>query len=58
MRRAHQHMTCPTLSQDRETGEVHLRHHLTETGYYCGRQMVVPKVAVAPNQADEAAETF
>lgn len=33
MRRSHDALTKPTLSVDKETGETHLRHHLTPDGY-------------------------
>ncbi|MBQ9275459.1 MAG: 50S ribosomal protein L32 [Succinivibrio sp.] len=36
MRRAHDRLTPVTLSVDRNSGEVHLRHNLTESGYYRG----------------------
>lgn len=39
MRRAHDALTGPTLSEDKRTGELHLRHHMTADGYYCGRQV-------------------
>lgn len=29
----------PTVSIDKETGEMHLRHFITKTGYYKGRQV-------------------
>jgi large subunit ribosomal protein L32 len=40
MRRSHDSLTLPTLSIDETTGETHLRHHMTEDGYYRGRQIV------------------
>ncbi len=43
MRRSHDALTIPAISQDSETGEMHRRHHLTATGFYRGKQMVVPK---------------
>jgi large subunit ribosomal protein L32 len=30
----------PTLSKDKETGETHLRHFVTKTGYYKGIQVI------------------
>lgn len=42
MRRSHDALTAPTLSIDIETGETHLRHHLTPNGYYRGRQVIIP----------------
>jgi large subunit ribosomal protein L32 len=43
MRRAHDALTMPAISQDSETGEMHRRHHVTATGFYRGKQMIIPK---------------
>ncbi len=40
MRRSHDHLTFPPLSMDQETGEIHRRHHITESGYYRGRKVI------------------
>ncbi len=40
MRRSHNALKNPALSEDQETGEIHLRHHITEDGYYRGKQVV------------------
>jgi len=40
MRRAHDFLTPKALSVDPVTGETHLRHHLTENGYYRGRKLI------------------
>ncbi|MFI4962992.1 MAG: 50S ribosomal protein L32 [Legionellales bacterium] len=40
MRRSHDALTMPTLSVDQTTGETHLRHHMTEDGYYRGRKVI------------------
>lgn len=40
MRRSHDAIAAPTLSVDSVTGETHLRHHMTEDGYYRGRQIL------------------
>lgn len=40
MRRSHDALRGPTLSVDSTTGEVHRRHHITEDGYYRGRQVL------------------
>lgn len=45
MRRAHDALTGPTLSVDQETGETHLRHHVTKDGVYRGRQLFPSKDA-------------
>ncbi|CAM3433350.1 MULTISPECIES: 50S ribosomal protein L32 [Halomonadaceae] len=40
MRRSHDALTGPTLSQDKETGTTHLRHHVASDGFYRGRKVV------------------
>lgn len=40
MRRSHDALTKPTLSVDSTSGETHLRHHMTEDGYYRGRKVI------------------
>lgn len=44
MRRSHDALTSPSLSVDSETGETHLRHHVTPDGYYRGRKVVQDSV--------------
>ena len=39
-RRGHDKLTAPLLSVDKETGETHLRHHMTAKGYYRERKVV------------------
>lgn len=39
-RRSHDALKTPTLSVDQTTGETHLRHHMTEDGYYRGRKII------------------
>ena len=41
MRRSHDSLKGSTLSVDQTTGELHRRHHVTATGYYRGKQVVV-----------------
>ena len=41
MRRSHDSLKDSTLSVDSTTGELHRRHHITETGFYRGKQVVV-----------------
>lgn len=43
MRRAHDALTNPTLSEDSTTGEVHRRHHVTPDGFYRGRKIIAGK---------------
>ena len=40
MRRSHNALSNPTLSEDQETGEIHYRHHITADGYYKGKKVV------------------
>jgi large subunit ribosomal protein L32 len=40
MRRSHDSLGTPTLSEERETGEIHRRHHVSAEGFYRGRQVV------------------
>ncbi len=40
MRRSHDRLKKPTLSVDSTTGETHLRHHMTEDGYYRGQKII------------------
>ncbi|MFT5722307.1 MAG: large subunit ribosomal protein L32 [Motiliproteus sp.] len=39
-RRSHDALAAPTLSLDSTTGEVHRRHHVTDDGFYRGRQVI------------------
>ena len=50
MRRSHDALSMPTLSQDPVTGETHRRHHMTEDGYYRGRKIIETNTAY---EADE-----
>ena len=43
MRRSHDSLTAKTTSIDPTSGETHLRHHVTEGGYYKGRKVVETK---------------
>ena len=40
MRRAHDGLKKPTLSEDQTTGEVHRRHHVSADGYYRGKKVL------------------
>lgn len=40
MRRSHDSLTTKTLSVDSNSGETHLRHHVTVDGYYKGRKVI------------------
>ena len=40
MRRSHDTLKEATLSVDHNTGETHMRHHVTADGFYCGRKVL------------------
>jgi len=46
-RRAHDKLRSRSLSIDKETGELHLRHHITPAGYYRGRRVLEVKKSTA-----------
>ena len=39
-RRTHDALSARQLSVDKVTDEVHLRHHVTESGYYRGVKVI------------------
>jgi len=39
MHRAHDFLGKPPLALEPTTGEVHLRHHVSPTGYYRGKKV-------------------
>lgn len=39
-RRTHDALTARQLATDVQTGEVHIRHHVTESGYYRGKKVI------------------
>ena len=43
MHRAHDFLTSPALAVEPTTGETHLRHHISATGYYRGRKVIKTK---------------
>jgi large subunit ribosomal protein L32 len=45
MRRSHDALSKPTLSEDGTTGETHRRHHMTADGFYRGRKIIEKRVA-------------
>ncbi|MCK0536216.1 50S ribosomal protein L32 [Alcanivorax quisquiliarum] len=40
MRRSHDALSGPTLTEDSTTGEVHRRHHISPEGMYRGREVI------------------
>ena len=49
MRRSHDSLSAPTLSEESSTGETHRRHHVSAEGFYRGRQVI----EVAPEVEEE-----
>ena len=47
MRRAHDFLTARSVSTDVETGERHLRYHISPDGYYRGREVLASKATDA-----------
>ncbi len=52
MRRSHDSLSAPTLSEEAATGETHRRHHVSPEGFYRGRQVI----EVAPEFEDDEEE--
>lgn len=48
MRRSHDALRGPTLAVDKNSGETHVRHHVTADGYYRGRRVIE-----APQETEE-----
>ena len=45
MHRSHDFLTNPSTAVESTTGEVHLRHHVSPSGYYRGKKVVKVKAA-------------
>lgn len=43
MRRAHDFLSTPPLAVEATTGEIHLRHHVSPSGYYRGKKVIKTK---------------
>jgi large subunit ribosomal protein L32 len=43
MRRSHDRLKNPALSEDPTTGETHRRHHVSPEGYYRGKRVLPEK---------------
>ena len=43
MHRSHNALSAPGIAVEPTSGEVHLRHHISPSGYYRGRQVIQPK---------------
>ncbi|CAL4043070.1 50S ribosomal protein L32 [Buchnera aphidicola (Tetraneura ulmi)] len=40
MRRSHDKIKTPTLSIDKHSKEMHIRHHITKKGYFKGKKVI------------------
>ena len=40
MRRSHDSLSAPALAVEPTTGETHLRHHVSPSGFYRGKRVV------------------
>lgn len=52
MRRSHDALSVVQLGTDPTSGETHRRHHVTQDGYYRGRQVIAPKTPVVEDDED------
>ena len=43
MPRSHTALTVPGIAVESTTGETHLRHHISPTGFYRGRKVLKTK---------------
>jgi large subunit ribosomal protein L32 len=43
MHRSHDFLTAPSTAIEPNTGEAHLRHHITPNGFYRGRKIIKTK---------------
>ena len=52
-RRSHNKLKSPALSTDQTTGEIHLRHHMTEDGFYKGKKVIEVKLKKEASESEE-----
>lgn len=43
MRRSHDKLSNPSLSKDKNSGEIHIRHSITKKKFYKGKKMIKKK---------------
>lgn len=43
MHRSHDFLDKPPIAVEPTTGELHLRHHISPSGYYRGRKVITTK---------------
>ena len=48
MHRSHNAVAAPGTAVESTTGEVHLRHHISPTGFYRGRKVLKTKADAGP----------
>ena len=53
MRRSQIKAKKPAISSDQNTGEIHLRHHITTDGYYRGKQVISVKDKTSSDEDQE-----
>ena len=53
MRRSHNALFDQSLSSDRETGEIHMRHHITNNGFYKGEKVFEVKRKEEKNKKEK-----
>jgi large subunit ribosomal protein L32 len=55
-RQAHNHRKLPNiltqLSEDKTSGELHRRHHLTKDGYYRGKKIIYDRIKDTDSDSD------
>lgn len=56
MRRMHDKLTALPVSIDQETGELHIRHHITASGYYKGKKIINKKVHTIEDSVENSNE--
>ena len=54
MHRSHGALKKPSVAIEPTTGEVHLRHHISPSGFYRGNQVIEKKI---PDEQEEVEET-
>ena len=52
-RRSHNKLKSRALSTDQTTGEIHLRHHMTEDGFYKGKKVMEVKIKKEASESEE-----
>jgi large subunit ribosomal protein L32 len=53
MHRSHGALKKPSMGIEPTTGEVHLRHHISPSGFYKGTQVVEKKVRKEQEEVEE-----